>query len=653
MQHIRLISFLLLLTAVDHTLLRYALDKTLAYGVSIHLLFAFEYAVQGSTAVATIGKYILSGIDLLSHGGWEGKGVAMFYLGLTLDLLHLITYSAFFAAVFSTYGIPIHLVRDLYWTFRNFHVRVRDFLRYRRVTADMERRFPNATSEDLARADHTCIICREDMPEGSHSKKLDCNHVFHMKCLRSWLERQQNCPVCRSPVVADRDRGVERRRPMAERGSAADGRVDRRNDALQNASIGGEARERPLGDERRSRVGNLDGGRRDGPIQSTTSTSSHARRHDPESAAGVREDDYNRNSHREEQSSSGSDRRRSPPPPPLLPQTAVIVPSLPYPVHGQQDLSGAAMIQPPSFSFTQTFPGTYMMQPQLLRNVNDDDDDRSEVRDSRSSMPWPQNHQATGGWPMIAVPLLITPPLPSIPASLQSLNQSSDESSSSRGTGEAMQHQQGPFSTEQRPTMEEHAIASTIAAAAATAAVSAAMMQFPDLFYVTDANNDPKSDGGGSADGGKLSRAEDAAEAVTGRVGVESSSNASSSMNVGNRDEQDAHIKADVSSSSVLARPDSPPVGAESSCDPKNAANKDGKSIEPSEEGQSGVGKSIVEPSMEDPKKVDGDNDEDTMANKLPKDSDVGENSDHPKGKAKMSDDIEEIRRRRLERFAS
>ena len=38
-------------------------------------------------------------------------------------------------------------LRDLYWTFRNFRNRVVDFLRYRRVTANMDERFSNATEE--------------------------------------------------------------------------------------------------------------------------------------------------------------------------------------------------------------------------------------------------------------------------------------------------------------------------------------------------------------------------------------------------------------------------------------------------------------------------------------------------------------------------
>lgn len=79
---------------------------------------------------------------------------------------------------------PCAKVRDLYWTFRNFRNRVADFLRYRRVTANMDERFGDATAEDLARCDGICIICREDLAPGARNKKLPCNHVFHMHCLR-------------------------------------------------------------------------------------------------------------------------------------------------------------------------------------------------------------------------------------------------------------------------------------------------------------------------------------------------------------------------------------------------------------------------------------------------------------------------------------
>ncbi|KAL4430055.1 hypothetical protein ABPG77_004425 [Micractinium sp. CCAP 211/92] len=206
LQHFRIVTFTLVLLAIDVAFLKFSLHETLSSrsahgGVSVFLLFAFEYTVQASTIVMTFTKYCLSMADMAMEGRWEGKGVAVFYLELTLDMLHLLVYCAFFAVVFSTYGIPLHLVRDLYWTFRNFQTRVRDFLRYRRITANMDQGFPDATEDDLQRADHTCIICREEMSSAGRNKKLSCGHVFHLHCLRSWLERQQNCPICRRSVM--------------------------------------------------------------------------------------------------------------------------------------------------------------------------------------------------------------------------------------------------------------------------------------------------------------------------------------------------------------------------------------------------------------------------------------------------------------------
>ncbi|KAK3079901.1 hypothetical protein LTS18_003636, partial [Coniosporium uncinatum] len=41
------------------------------------------------------------------------------------------------------------------------------------------------------------------MEERLRPKKLPCGHVLHFACLRSWLERQQACPTCRRPVLAE------------------------------------------------------------------------------------------------------------------------------------------------------------------------------------------------------------------------------------------------------------------------------------------------------------------------------------------------------------------------------------------------------------------------------------------------------------------
>ncbi|KAI5304113.1 E3 ubiquitin-protein ligase hrd1 [Ascosphaera pollenicola] len=149
--------------------------------------------------------------------GWEEKGRWTFGLNLLTDFFKIIVYTCFFAILFTFYGLPIHIIRDMIFTLRSFVKRIVDFSRYRRATRDMNRRYQDATPEELRDAD-VCIICREEMQpwqdnqennnnnrqptsERWRPKKLPCGHILHFACLRSWLERQQNCPTCRRPVT--------------------------------------------------------------------------------------------------------------------------------------------------------------------------------------------------------------------------------------------------------------------------------------------------------------------------------------------------------------------------------------------------------------------------------------------------------------------
>ncbi|KAG4028272.1 hypothetical protein MFRU_023g01070 [Monilinia fructicola] len=153
--------------------------------------------------------------------GWEAKGQWVLTLDLITDFMKLSIYSSFFFILFTFYGLPIHIMRDLFVTARSFIKRLTAFLRYRRATHDMNSRYEDATVEDIQRED-TCIICREEMrpwsvtnppvPAGAQPrpgtvnertrpKKLPCGHILHLGCLKSWLERQQVCPTCRNPVV--------------------------------------------------------------------------------------------------------------------------------------------------------------------------------------------------------------------------------------------------------------------------------------------------------------------------------------------------------------------------------------------------------------------------------------------------------------------
>ena len=209
-----------------------------------------QYAILTAHALNSMARYVLSSYELRrarTRGGvnapaWENKSMYVFYIELVTgnfhlsipfsplihfcspDFMKLATYLTFFAVVLSFYGLPLNIIRDVYLTARSFITRLRALVRYHNATRDMDRRYPDATEEELAAmSDRTCIICRDELiavPQNQNNaqqgaqapnntpnanqpqdgpnvtpKKLPCGHIFHFQCLRSWLERQQSCPT--------------------------------------------------------------------------------------------------------------------------------------------------------------------------------------------------------------------------------------------------------------------------------------------------------------------------------------------------------------------------------------------------------------------------------------------------------------------------
>ncbi len=161
------------------------------------------------------GQWVLT-LDLCAGtypAGWSSS--AMHRLtDLPTDFMKLCTYATFFSVLLTFYGLPIHIMRDLFMTTRSFLKRLGALMRYRQAVRDMNK-YADATAEELAR-ENTCIVCREEMHlwdpndasqvERTRPKKLPCGHILHFGCLKSWLERQQVCPTCRRSVVIATDR---------------------------------------------------------------------------------------------------------------------------------------------------------------------------------------------------------------------------------------------------------------------------------------------------------------------------------------------------------------------------------------------------------------------------------------------------------------
>ncbi|KAG5021124.1 hypothetical protein JHK87_016979 [Glycine soja] len=81
--------------------------------------------------------------------------------------------------------------------------RIKGFIRLRIALGTLHAALPDATTEELRAYDDECAICREPMAK---AKRLNCNHLFHLACLRSWLDQglaeMYTCPTCRKPLFA-------------------------------------------------------------------------------------------------------------------------------------------------------------------------------------------------------------------------------------------------------------------------------------------------------------------------------------------------------------------------------------------------------------------------------------------------------------------
>jgi phosphomevalonate kinase len=72
------------------------------------------------------------------------------------------------------------------------------FLESRKLVSKVNT-FPTATQEEIHKANDKCIFCLETLTE---AKKINCGHLFHYKCLRSYFENSINpkCPTCRANI---------------------------------------------------------------------------------------------------------------------------------------------------------------------------------------------------------------------------------------------------------------------------------------------------------------------------------------------------------------------------------------------------------------------------------------------------------------------
>ncbi|KRZ15140.1 E3 ubiquitin-protein ligase synoviolin B, partial [Trichinella zimbabwensis] len=195
----RVMGLIAILSAVDSYHISHAYFTTLQKGATPQIVFGFEYAILLTVVFHIAVKYVLHRVDLRQPHPWENKAVYLLYFELVIVFLRVLLYAIFICVTMQLHTFPLFSIRPMYLALKTLKKAIMDAILSQRAIRNMNSLYPDVTAEDLSRGDCVCIICREDITE--RAKKLPCNHIFHISCLRSWFQRQQTCPICRLNVL--------------------------------------------------------------------------------------------------------------------------------------------------------------------------------------------------------------------------------------------------------------------------------------------------------------------------------------------------------------------------------------------------------------------------------------------------------------------
>eukprot|EP00197_Chlamydomonas_leiostraca_P007948 CAMPEP_0202862562 /NCGR_PEP_ID=MMETSP1391-20130828/3557_1 /ASSEMBLY_ACC=CAM_ASM_000867 /TAXON_ID=1034604 /ORGANISM="Chlamydomonas leiostraca, Strain SAG 11-49" /LENGTH=736 /DNA_ID=CAMNT_0049542111 /DNA_START=87 /DNA_END=2294 /DNA_ORIENTATION=- len=190
------------------------------------LLCAFDMAVIAVEGLKTLVRYGVHVADMHiqakagdddaalagAAASWEGKGAVLYHVELVSDvLIHCLTI-AHYMHVWYLHGLSFHIVDavlllDVRAVLGSLAKRLRGYAAYCTATHRLRHAFPDARPTEP----EPCSICMDAM---AMAKQLPCGHLFHLSCLRAWMQQGGadtfTCPNCRQPLLVDEGKGAGR-----------------------------------------------------------------------------------------------------------------------------------------------------------------------------------------------------------------------------------------------------------------------------------------------------------------------------------------------------------------------------------------------------------------------------------------------------------
>ena len=71
---------------------------------------------------------------------------------------------------------------------------------------DIIHKFPITKLNNIKKLDNEkkkCLICLERFKKDDFIIALYCIHIFHSKCIKEWMRKQNSCPICKSKIYSE------------------------------------------------------------------------------------------------------------------------------------------------------------------------------------------------------------------------------------------------------------------------------------------------------------------------------------------------------------------------------------------------------------------------------------------------------------------
>lgn len=190
--HVKLFALISILQVLDIVSVVLCGQDIMKKGPSVSILFAFESAIMLTSVISNTLLWYLHLLDGILHylhetsdasnrmHRWiypwkDHKATLVFAVELQAQAAKFLFYLTFFCIVFTYYGLPINLIREVYVSFLALKSRLVAFNKYRQLMSSMNR-FKTPTEDELEE-EHICIICRDEMTAETAKRLPGCGHM--------------------------------------------------------------------------------------------------------------------------------------------------------------------------------------------------------------------------------------------------------------------------------------------------------------------------------------------------------------------------------------------------------------------------------------------------------------------------------------------